>query len=108
MTFQLGASLLDACVLAILHHGDVYGYKLTQEVKTLMQVSESTLYPVLRRLKNEGCLKTYDEEHMGRYRRYYRLTEKGRERYSFYVKEWQAFRCRIDAVLMEGENEDEA
>ncbi len=108
MTFQLGSSLLDACVLAILHHGDVYGYKLTQEVKALMQVSESTLYPVLRRLKNEGCLETYDEEHMGRYRRYYRLTEKGRERYGYYVEEWKGFRFRIDQVLTEGENRDES
>ena len=108
MTFQLGASLLDACVLAILHDGDVYGYKLTQEVKALMQVSESTLYPVLRRLKNEGCLQTYDEEHMGRYRRYYRLTDLGRERYAFYVREWCDFRNRIDGVLGKGVKEHES
>lgn len=102
MTFQLGASLLDACVLAVLHKGDAYGYKLTQEVKAIISVSESTLYPVLRRLTKEGCLETYDEEHMGRNRRYYRLTPKGKEQYAFYVKEWSEFRKRIDSVLAEG------
>ena len=50
MTFQLGSALLDACVLATLHKEDTYGYRLTQEVKVVMSVSESTLYPVLRRL----------------------------------------------------------
>jgi len=108
MTYQLGAALLDACVLAVLHHGDVYGYKLTQEVKAIMQVSESTLYPVLRRLKQEGCLETYDEEHMGRNRRYYRLTQQGRKQYGFYVEEWKQFRSRVDSVLLKGEREDAA
>ena len=56
MVFQLGASLLDACVLAILHQSDAYGYKLTQEVKKNIDVSESTLYPVLRRLTIDCCL----------------------------------------------------
>lgn len=99
MTFQLGASLLDACVLAILHKEDAYGYKLTQDVKELMQVSESTLYPVLRRLMKEGCLETYDQEHMGRNRRYYRLTDRGKEKHQFFVCEWKEFKTRISDVL---------
>ncbi|NBJ63872.1 PadR family transcriptional regulator [bacterium c-19] len=107
MVFQLGASLLDALVLAVLHKEAAYGYKLTQEVKSMMQVSESTLYPVLRRLTREGCLETYDEEHMGRNRRYYRLTEKGKSQYAFYVKEWQIFRDQIDDMLIKGGNEHE-
>ncbi|MCI9524618.1 MAG: helix-turn-helix transcriptional regulator [Erysipelotrichaceae bacterium] len=103
MVFQLGASLLDACVLAILHQSDAYGYKLTQEVKKIIDVSESTLYPVLRRLTRDGCLETYDEEHMGRNRRYYRLTDKGKNQYLFYVSEWCEFRDRINTILAEGE-----
>lgn len=102
MTFQLGAALLDACVLATLHKEDAYGYKLTQDVKEAMNVSESTLYPVLRRLLKEGYLNTYDQEHMGRNRRYYRLTDKGKERYEYFVREWMVFRDKIDAVLKEG------
>lgn len=102
MTFQLGAALLDACVLAILHKEDAYGYKLTQDVKEMVNVSESTLYPVLRRLMKEGYLETYDQEHMGRNRRYYRLSEQGRKRYTYFVEEWDQFTSKIDAVLKGG------
>lgn len=107
MTFQLGSALLDACVLAILHKEDAYGYKLTQDVKELMQVSESTLYPVLRRLMKEGFLETYDQEHMGRNRRYYRLTDKGKEKHQYFLAEWKEFKERISDVLEGGINEDE-
>ena len=61
MTFQLGSSLLDACVLAVLSRGDAYGYILTQQVKEVIDISESTLYPVLRRLQKEAFLSTYDK-----------------------------------------------
>ena len=56
MTFQLGSALLDACVLATLNREDTYGYVLTQSVKAVVEISESTLYPVLRRLQKEGWL----------------------------------------------------
>lgn len=55
MVFQLGSALLDACVLAVLDSQDAYGYVLTQSVKQVMDISESTLYPVLRRLQRMGC-----------------------------------------------------
>ena len=74
MTFQIGSVLLDACVLAILAKEDTYGYRLTQQIKETLGVSESTLYPVLRRLQKEELLETYDVAVMGRNRRYYRLT----------------------------------
>lgn len=99
MTFQLGSALLDACVLATLHKEDTYGYKLTQEVKIVMSVSESTLYPVLRRLMRDGFLETYDQEHMGRNRRYYRLTILGKEKHLEYVEEWKAFSAKISTIL---------
>lgn len=65
MGFQLGSVLLDACVLAVVMKEDTYGYKLTQEVKQIMDVSESTLYPVLRRLQKDGYLTTYDQPFQG-------------------------------------------
>ena len=106
MVFQLGSSLLDACVLATLHKEDTYGYRLTQEVKRVMDISESTLYPVLRRLMKEGYLETYDQQHMGRNRRYYRLTEAGKEKYREYVKEWVRFSDKVSDILKGGiENE---
>ena len=106
MVFQLGSSLLDACVLATLHKEDTYGYRLTQEVKRVMDIRESTLYPVLRRLMKEGYLETYDQQHMGRNRRYYRLTEAGKEKYREYVKEWDEFSDKVSDILKGGiENE---
>ena len=60
MIFQLTTPLLDGCVLAILDQGDAYGYSLTQRIKGEIDISESTLYPVLRRLQKEGCLAVYE------------------------------------------------
>ena len=71
-----------------------------------MDISESTLYPVLRRLMKEGYLETYDQQHMGRNRRYYRLTEAGKEKYREYVKEWDEFSDKVSDILKGGiENE---
>ena len=71
MTYQLTAPLLDACVLGIVEKEDAYGYTLTQKVRELVDISESTLYPVLRRLQKDECLVTYDAPYQGRNRRYY-------------------------------------
>ena len=65
MTFPLGAPLLDACVLAVLEKEDAYGYSLTQRMKEVVELSESTLYPVLRRLQQSGCLTVYDKPSRG-------------------------------------------
>ena len=61
MAFQIGSALLDACVLAVLDKEDTYGYMLTQNVKDIIDISESTLYPVLRRLQKDNALTTYDQ-----------------------------------------------
>lgn len=99
MVFQLGAPLLDACVLAVLSQQDAYGYVLTQSVQNVIDISESTLYPVLRRLQKEGCLVTYDQPYMGRNRRYYKITETGLGKLDYYRKEWKEFTSRIDTLL---------
>ena len=84
MVFNTGAALLDAIVLAAVSKDidGTYGYKITQEVRGVIDISESTLYPVLRRLQKDECLEVYDKECMGRNRRYYKLTERGRDRKS--------------------------
>ena len=89
MTYQLAAPLLDACVLAIVEQGDVYGYTLTQRVKEIVDISESTLYPVLRRLQKENYLTTYDQPFQGRNRRYYKITEEGLQQLAFYKEEFK-------------------
>jgi PadR family transcriptional regulator PadR len=99
MVFQLGASLLDACVLAVLSKGDAYGYTLTQQIKEVIDISESTLYPVLRRLQKDDCLITYDEPYQGRNRRYYQITEKGKDKYRYYLKEWNSYKEAVDNLL---------
>ena len=105
MTFQLGAALLDACVLAVLSHGDTYGYVLTQSVKQTMDISESTLYPVLRRLQKDGCLETYDQPFQGRNRRYYHITKAGQNRLEEARTEWTDYKRRVDAMLSGGRTE---
>ena len=101
--FQLGAALLEACVLGVLAKGDAYGYSLTQKMMASVDISESTLYPVLRRLQKDGCLMTYDQPTNGRNRRYYTLTDKGREMYGAYTAQWADFRASIDLLLGDGE-----
>ncbi len=79
MVFNTGSTLLDAIVLAIVSRTEkgTYGYSITQEVRAALEISESTLYPVLRRLQKDDCLEVYDEQHGGRNRRYYKLTDRG-------------------------------
>lgn len=101
MAFQIGSTLLDACVLAVLSREDLYGYLLTQRIKESFEVSESTLYPVLRRLQKENCLKTYDMEFQGRNRRYYAITPDGRSTLMRYRVEWSEYKEKIDALLKE-------
>jgi len=102
MTFQLGSALLDACVLAIVDKEDAYGYSLTQQVQSVMDISESTLYPVLRRLQKANCLTTYDQPYQGRNRRYYQITEQGRVRLLELLQEWQMYKQKVDCVLLGG------
>lgn len=99
MVFQLGSALLDACVLGVLTEGDAYGYTLTQQVREVIDISESTLYPVLRRLQKDGYLTTYDEPIQGRNRRYYKITEAGKDKFQFYCEEWKTFRNSVDGLL---------
>lgn len=100
MIFQLGSALLDACVLAILNKEDTYGYILTQNVKEIVDISESTLYPVLRRLQKDNCLKTYDKAYQGRNRRYYAITDEGRKRLEYYLTEWNDYKEKLDHILL--------
>ena len=102
MLFSINSGLLEACVLAILSRGDEYGYRLTQEVKEVMNISESTLYPVLRRLLKNGWLTSYDEPFQGRNRRYYRITASGVAQHTVHTTEWKEYKHRIE-VLFEGE-----
>ena len=101
MVFNTGAALLDAIVLAVVSHetNGTYGYKITQEVRLVIEISESTLYPVLRRLQKEENLETYDKEFQGRNRRYYRVTDKGKAALALYREDWKLHRKKIEDIL---------
>lgn len=101
MVFNTGAALLDAIVLAVVSRdmNGTYGYKITQEVREVIDISESTLYPVLRRLQKDECLEVYDMEFAGRNRRYYKLTERGRVQLRLYEEEWQAYSAKITGMF---------
>ena len=89
MDIQLKRGLLEVCVLAAIARNDSYGYQIIREIEDYVEISESTLYPILRRLEAGGMLTVYAMEHNGRLRKYYRITPKGRERLEEFEKEWQ-------------------
>ncbi len=101
MVFNTGAALLDAIVLAVVSKDEegTYGYKITQDVRRTIEVSESTLYPVLRRLQKDDCLKVYDRECGGRNRRYYKLTPAGEAQLRLYSDEWKIYSRKISALF---------
>ena len=99
MTYQLTAPLLDACVLGVVESEDVYGYTLTQKVMDVVDISESTLYPVLRRLQKSGMLTTYDQPYQGRNRRYYRITSEGSAQLRFFRKEWETYKTKVSELI---------
>ncbi len=104
MVFNTGAALLDAVVLAVVSRETegTYGYKITQEVRTAIELSESTLYPVLRRLQKDECLDVYDMECAGRNRRYYQVTEKGRRQLNLYEGAWRDYSAKISMIFEGG------
>ena len=89
MDAQLRRGLLEVCVLAAVARQDSYGYQIIREMEPFVEISESTLYPILRRLEAGEMLTVYSMEHNGRLRKYYRITPKGRERLEEFEKEWQ-------------------
>lgn len=100
MSFPISAGLLDSMVLAIVEREDTYGYEITQTMRKAVDVSESTLYPVLKRLQKNQMLETYDKEFMGRNRRYYHVTEKGQLQLRDYKQQWKEHKRMVDSILL--------
>lgn len=89
MDIQLKRGLLDVCVLAAIEHEDSYGYKIIKDMKPYIELSESTLYTILKRLETTNMLTVRTAEHGGRLRKYYRITDLGRRRIEDFKEEWQ-------------------
>ncbi len=89
MDIQMKRGLLDVCVLAAIQNEDSYGYQIIKDVKPYVEISESTLYPILRRLESAELLTVRAVEHNGRLRKYYHITEAGRARIAAFAEEWK-------------------
>ena len=91
MDAQMKRGLLDVCVLSVLRDEESYGYKIISELSPYIRISESTLYPILRRLEASGALETHSAEYNGRLRKYFRITKKGLEKIKEFIEDMREF-----------------
>ena len=105
MDNQLKRGLLDVCVLAAIQYEDSYGYQIIKDMKPYLEMSESTLYTILKRLEGAQMLTVRCAEHGGRLRKYYRITEAGRERIRDFQEEWKEILAIYRFVTREEEHE---
>ena len=103
MDMQLKKGLLDVCVLAAIQKEDSYGYQIIKDMKPFIEISESTLYPILRRLEASDLLSVYTREYNGRLRKYYHITSAGKERLAAFASEWSEIISIYRFVTREGE-----
>jgi PadR family transcriptional regulator PadR len=106
MDIQLKRGLLDVCVLAAIKNEDSYGYKIIKDVKPYIEMSESTLYTILKRLENLKMLTIRTVEHDGRLRKYYRITNAGIKRIAEFKEEWREVMA-IYKFVSKGDDTDE-
>jgi len=108
MDVQLKRGLLDVCVLAALSGGESYGYKIIKDMKPYLELSESTLYTILKRLEMSQMLTVRSAEHGGRLRKYYRITDAGRKRIADFKEEWNEILAIYRFVTREEDSHDQA
>ncbi|MBR3591322.1 MAG: PadR family transcriptional regulator [Clostridia bacterium] len=105
MDIQLKRGLLDICVLAAIKSEDSYGYQIIKDIKPFVEISESTLYPILRRLESANQLTARSVEHNGRLRKYYHITQAGLKRIEDFKLEWQEIISIYNFVTREAQDE---
>ena len=106
MDIQLKRGLLDVCVLAAIKDEDSYGYKIIKDMKPYIELSESTLYTILKRLETADMLTVRTAEHNGRLRKYYRITADGQQRIEDFKREWREM-LAIYQFVTKGDEKDE-
>ena len=104
MDIQLKRGLIEICVLAAMLRGPTYGYQLIRDVSPYMEISESTLYPILKRLESGGCVTVRSAEHNGRLRKYYEMTPSGRARIDEFLTDWQSIMKTYHYIEREAAN----
>lgn len=105
MDIQVKRGLLDVCVLAAIQDGESYGYQIIKDIKPYVEISESTLYPILRRLESSSLLTVRSAEYNGRLRKYYAITDSGRKRIREFEEEWKEMQAIYQFVTMGGRHE---
>ena len=105
MDIQLKRGLLDVCVLAAIKNEDSYGYKIIKDLKPYIELSESTLYTILKRLESAEMLTVRTTEHDGRLRKYYRITPSGVRRIEEFKEEWKEVDSIYQFVIKEDRHE---
>ena len=106
MDIQLKRGLLDVCVLAAIKNDDSYGYQIIKDMKPYVEISESTLYPILRRLESSQLLTVRTAEHNGRLRKYYHITPTGLQRLEDFKAEWEEIVSIYHFIAREGEEHE--
>ncbi|HHY73441.1 MAG TPA: PadR family transcriptional regulator [Bacillus bacterium] len=107
MNVQFKKGVLELCVLVLLDKQDRYGYELVQKISEQIDISEGSVYPLLRRLTKEGYFTTYlQESSEGPSRKYYQLTDKGRKYLYSLIQEWQEFSRGVNQLIKEGVNHE--
>ena len=106
MDIQLKRGLLEVCVLAAIEDEESYGYKIIKDMKPYMELSESTLYTILKRLETADMLIVRTAEHGGRLRKYYQITQAGRQRIEAFKDEWKEILSIYRFVTKEGADHD--
>lgn len=107
MNSQYKKGVLDLCVLSLLHDHDCYGYEISERLSGQIDIADGTVYPLLRKLKADGLLTTYlQEESGGPPRKYYRLTELGRETYQTDRAEYLRFADAVRGILEEKDHDE--
>ena len=106
MEAQLKRGSLEVCVLASLLKEDSYGYKIIQSLQDVIEISESTLYPILRRLEANECLRSYNIEHNNRLRKFYSITDKGKDKIKEYLQDFQELMNIFNYIAKEVRNDD--
>ena len=102
MNVQLKRGIIDVCVLAALTKEASYGYKIISDLNNVIELSESTLYPVLKRLETQECLTTYSKDYNGRLRKYYQITTEGKKRIKSFMTEWQEMEKILHFISVKG------
>ena len=102
MDIQLKKGVLDMCILYILDRNDSYGYDITEKISKFIDVSEGTVYPILRKLKDDNFLTTYLKESMdGPPRKYYKITDLGKKRYQKLKEDWDKINLQVNKLIKE-------